>query len=113
MTHHSITIEFDAGGPFPHLTWTCNAPADALCRAEYDCECEAWHWEESVEGVPQHRNFDEDVHTGHLGDECRLRAWFEESDGHVFGTVTVPAEATWTGDGYGFQLTTTTEGATR
>lgn len=109
MSQHRVTITFD-GGYTPELTFACDAPPQALCRAEFACDCEVYArlgvdergpWHELTEG---YMTSDEQAatepprHYGSSGGECGQLLYVTESDcaGEVGdGSVTVPIDLTW------------------
>lgn len=114
-----MRIEFD-GDVFPRHTVVCNEPPEALCRAQFPCDCEeyaAWGLDDA--GVPWHTltdgYMDDDEreqaaqgnptrHYGQHGGECTYALWLNEGDDPAesgYGTADVPITAfTWLGDGY-------------
>lgn len=52
---HTVTVNFEDSN-WPTATMYCTEPADAECRAQWFCRCDAyWHYEVR-EGKPIHRN---------------------------------------------------------
>ena len=113
MSNHRISIEFESGYYSPTYTLTCEAPPEALCRAEWDCDCEAWDKHGVDEQGPWHEGTtwdDEESsfrHYGKPGGECGQILFVNESDcidelGR--GTVTVPVDLAWDGDGYEWHI---------
>lgn len=107
--HHSVTITFEEG--YPSYRFTCTAPADALCRADWSCDCEKYYDEQVRNGVPAHRPHWGDPDTWHAGvfktDFCGIKAWFDgSSENPLDGEVTVPVEAEWDGEYYAFTVYT-------
>ena len=110
MSDHIVTVEFDQWGTTNTLR--CTAPADALCRARYTCECEEWSEEGLIDGFPVHtvqrwdEATDEDVEDSHVGrfdpEYCNLREWFENTDEPLSGQSTFSVTAEWQGDHYSF-----------
>jgi hypothetical protein len=106
---HIVTVEFEEGYG-QHVRMTCHAPADSMCHAEFDCECELW-WNTGVEdGRPWHAtdydNPDAERHYGKFTpDFCNLREWFSNSDDPMSGSVSFPVEASFEGDYYSFKPT--------
>jgi hypothetical protein len=102
VTHdHTVTVEWDRQG-WAGYTFTCHAPAFALCHAVYDCDCEGWTDDGITDGIPWHLVDDGDEehrHTGALDpQQCGLRDWFENSDEALRGRVTFPVTPDWRGD---------------
>jgi len=97
--HHGIDIRFDGDDERPSIYFRCDAPSDGLCHVVYDCSCESWHSEEMVDGIPQHRDSDDEVHMGRFVAECRLDDWFDNSDEVLSGDVTIPIRPEWV-EGY-------------
>ncbi|WP_353707632.1 hypothetical protein ABRQ22_17375 [Cellulosimicrobium sp. ES-005] len=102
--HHTVTARFEDGRHVEALsTMTCTAPADALCHAVWDCDCEAWDLPRVEDGRPVHMSMYGGEHTGQLDPEfCNLREWFDNSDETLNGEITFPVTPEWTGDGYLF-----------
>jgi hypothetical protein len=111
MAGHRIEVEFShyVYGPGVHVI--CDEPAGALCRAQWDCDCEEfsevgvdehgpWHVTYAWEGPAS----ESDRHYGKPGSpDCNYALFVEESGaaaelGH--GTLTAPVSFTWDGDGY-------------
>jgi hypothetical protein len=100
---HTVTIDWDNHGCH---TFTCHAPADALCRASWDCTCEEWIGLVVEDGVPWHdAGTDVEVgrHRGRFdGGGCNLRDWYDECRGAdlLTGEVTFPVLEEWERDGH-------------
>ena len=103
---HKARIFFD--GFSPTMSLSCQAPHDAPCKAEWDCDCETFFdFRVTDDGLPTHLPNPHDPHlwhTGRWGTECALADWFENDDEPLTGTVEVDVTATWEGDFYAFQI---------
>lgn len=105
--HHTVTARFEDGHFVEALaTMTCTAPADALCHAVWNCDCDSWCTQGvNSEGLPFHESEDDygPDHVGRFDPEfCNLREWFDGSDETLNGEITFPVTPEWTGDGYRF-----------
>lgn len=116
MSDHTMTIEWDAGRADYRLT--CAAEADAPCRLEFDCECEAYvgtgidpergPWHGLVEDHMTNAQLanlrstgERPRHYGKFGGECTVALWINESgmtDELGAGSITFPIDAEWDGD---------------
>ena len=92
------------------VLFECHAPADALCRAVYDCGCEEWFEAGVEDGVPWHECAGEswERRVRHFGRfdprECNTRDWIEGDPlgCQASGTdsqVVIPVDLAWTGYG--------------
>lgn len=99
---HSITVEFGPYGPTADLT--CDAPANAGCRARFDeCGCPEWWGQGDDDGIPYHTTDDGDRHQGRYDPEwCNEVEWFDAADGldNTRGQVTFAVEAEWDDEHY-------------
>lgn len=102
---HSVTLDLDTGWVNAgQAVMTCHAPADALCHATYDCDCERLYRETVREGSPVHWTADDTKHVGRFDPRyCRYRVWADNSDECFTGKVTVPVVPSWDGDCYTFR----------
>ena len=105
---------------FPSYTVVCNESPEALCRAQFDCDCEEYAaigiggdgkpWHALADGylTEEERNLPEPPrHHGEHGGECNYALWLNNGDctddlGH--GTADLPATFTWDGDGYEWDI---------
>lgn len=109
-TDHTVTVTWEGG--YPSYKFECSAPADALCRAQWTCDCESWAFAGVRDGIPWHSHVDADDplspsterHTGKFGDECNLRDWFDNTDEPLEGSVTIPVHAIFEVDYYRFEV---------
>lgn len=107
MSGHSVTIEAEERWGI-HVTFHCDEPAEAMCRAIWRCECEQYYSSCIRNGVPAHQPDPDDPdcwHAGTFGGDCDLRAWFDEGEDLLIGKVTLPVEAQWQDGYYTFTLT--------
>lgn len=105
MSYHFVQIDLEDNFPGDRVTLICKAPADAMCHAVWDCQCEGWCFSGVEDGKPWHdpRDFSEaDSGNRHVGrfdtSECNLRDWAENSDECLRGEVVLPVTAEWHGD---------------
>lgn len=106
VADHEVTLAVDGG--YATREFVCNAPAESLCHADFDCGCEHYYHASIRNGVPSHRPDPRDDDTWHTGrfdpTFCNLRDWFEADDGESLTyRVTLPVRATWEGDFYSFE----------
>ena len=98
------------------VMFECHAPADALCRAVYNCDCEEWFEAGVEDGVPWHEtetltecageSWERKVrHYGRFDQrECNAGDWIEgdpigcQARG-TDGRVVIPVDVAWTGHG--------------
>jgi len=111
MAEHEVTAEWGVHGGVEY-TFRCNAPAESLCHAVYDCTCEEWTDGGVEDGVPYHTVGSDDPvdietirHYGRFEpDECNERDWFENSDECLRGKVTFAVDGQYeSGGGVMFQ----------
>ena len=98
------------------VMFECHAPADALCRAVYNCDCEEWFEAGVEDGVPWHgtetltecagESWERKVrHYGRFDPrECNARDWIEGDpiecqERGTDGQVVIPVDVSWTGHG--------------
>ena len=110
MSDHTLDITFDEGFS---ASFICAAPADALCKAVWVCECESIGGYAVINGLPTHKG---DAHRApHVGkfvaDACNYRDWFDGGEGlyEVAGRLSVDVEADWQGDYYDFTIPEATQ----
>lgn len=113
---HTVTVDWDRDG-YPRYSFGCTASADALCHAEFACECESYATAGVEGGRPWHSpepwsegdGLDDALEVRHLGDfnpeSCGLRDWFENTDEAMRGSITFPVRAVWQGDYNTFEPT--------
>ena len=89
----------------------CHAPADALCRAVYDCGCSEWETAGIDDGAPWHEasaygGSERVRHPGWFENgACNPGTWVNEQGARSSqasgpaGRVEFPIECEWTGDG--------------
>ena len=110
MSDHTLDITFDEGA---RASLICAAPADALCRAVWVCECESIGGYEVIDGSPTHKGDEHRApHVGQfVSDACNYRDWFDEGEGidEVSGRLSVDIEADWQGDYYEFNIPEATQ----
>lgn len=115
-TAHQVTAEWGNHGGVSYW-FRCNAPAESLCHAVYECVCEEWmDAGVTADGLPYHDvdSGDPDDHgeqpIRHWGqfepDVCNEQDWFENSDEVLRGKVTFPVKGEWDGNGYTFEVAT-------
>ena len=115
MSGHSVTIAFEPTFMLPGLSFNCNEPPEAICRAVFDCECEAYYGSGVDEQGPWHEvdDYDSDGpdpktrHYGKPGGECGQLLFITESgcpDEMGDGEVTVPVRLQWEGDDYSWHI---------
>lgn len=105
---HVAVLDFTDG--YARASLRCHAAPDAMCHAEYDCDCERWFSEGVEDGLPWHDagDYSESKKVRHVGrfvDRCGLSDWAENSEEWLYGEVTVPVRAEWQGDFYTFHFT--------
>lgn len=104
---HTVTARFDGDGCRPLLRLTCDSSPDALCRAEFECECEQYFDSKVVDGKPTHRpDWDSDeTHVGSFGTGCNIATWFDVADGEeLTGTVSFEIAPEWQGEFYTYAI---------
>ena len=103
---HPVTVEWDGG--LVTYRMACNAPADALCHAVYECDCESYYSPGVIGDHPAHLTEAGHVHQGKFDAAfCNLREWFDVEPVEVLhGSLTFPVVASWNGDGYEFEVAT-------
>jgi hypothetical protein len=107
-----MRVEWDGG--MPTYTVVCNEPPEALCRAQFSCDCEVYGKVGLDENGPWHDTYvwegpqsDADRHRGEHGGDCTYALWLNNGDcpdelGH--GVADIPVTFTWDGDGYEWQV---------
>lgn len=102
---HKVEMNFDG---YVSTRLICHAPADAQCKAVWDCDCEAFYdFLITDDGLPTHLPDPHYKHrwcTGRWGTGCDLVDWFDAGEDEALtGTVTFDVTAEW-GDGYVFKV---------
>lgn len=88
---HTVTVHFEDRTDAPSYDLTCTEPADAPCKAVWDCECEGYLNYEVRNGRPTHSAVFPSVGERCIGrfspGACDVGAQFDADSG-LFGEIT-------------------------
>lgn len=113
-TDHTVTVTWDTFGP--SYEFRCTAPADALCRVVWACDCETYYDTRIEDGTPLHtpeggyddgNAEDSTPHEGTFGTDCHLAPWFTEEDAPLAGSARLAVTPVWDGDLHGYEFAVT------
>lgn len=99
---HTVTVHFEDRTARPSYDLTCTEPADAPCKAAWDCECEGYRNYEVRNGRPTHSAGIPITGERCIGrftpGACNVGEWFDADDS-LSGEITFDVDVNGHGDG--------------